>query len=122
MLRTFLQNNSLGKVVEFWDNGNEYQMFRRWKERSWWQEKALEEDIEDFLMGLYEKRITKNEDPDKLRWGYANSGNFNPKEALGLLIRTHNLVPEARPGKKFGLVVGGPESLSYVGWLLNDTS
>ena len=88
MLRTFLQNNSPEKVAEFWDNGNEDQMFRRWKERSWWQAKSLGEDIKDFLIGLYEKRITKNEDHDKLRWGYTNSGNFNPKEALGFLTGT----------------------------------
>ena len=45
LLRTFLQNNSLEKVAEFWDNGNEDQMFKRWKERSWWQDKASGEDI-----------------------------------------------------------------------------
>ena len=86
-------------MAEFWDNGNEDQMFRRWKERSWWQAKSPREDIEDFLTGLYEKRITKNEDPDKLRWGYTNSSNFNPKEALGLLTGTQNLVPDTKWGK-----------------------
>ena len=50
-------------------------------------------------MKLYDRRITKNEEPDKLRWGYANSGNFNHKEALELLIRTQNLVPDTKWGK-----------------------
>ena len=84
------------KVAEFWDNDNEDQMFRRWKERRWWQDKAPREDIEDFLSELYKKRISKNEDLDKLRWGYTNSGKFNPKEALGLLTVIQNIVPEAK--------------------------
>ena len=81
------------------DARNEDQLFRMWKERSWWQAKAPKEDIEYFLSELYDKRIAKNEDPDKLRWGYANTGNFNPKEALGLLTRTQDLVPDANWGK-----------------------
>ena len=46
LLCTFLQNNSLEKVVEFWDNCNEDELFQRWKERSWCQAKAPEEDME----------------------------------------------------------------------------
>ena len=96
MLRTFLQNNPLGKVAKFWETRNEDQLFRRWKERSWWQAKAPGEDIKDFLTELYDKIIAKSEDPDKLRWGYANAGNFNPKEALGLLTWTQNMEPKAK--------------------------
>ena len=51
------------------------------------------------MIELYDKRIAKNEDPNKLRWGYDNSGNFNPKEALGLLTGTQNMELEAKWGK-----------------------
>ena len=47
-------------------------------------------------MELYNKRIANNEDPDKLRWGYANTSNFNPKESLGILTGTQNLEPDAK--------------------------
>ena len=87
------------KVAKFWDNDSEDQMFRRWKERNWWHAKAPGEDIENFLLEVYKKMITKNEDPDKLRWGYTNSGNFNPKESLRLLTDTQNNIPEAKWGK-----------------------
>ena len=99
MLCTFLQNQSHGKVVDFWDTGNEDQLFRTWKDQIWWQAQAPGEDIEYFISELYSKIIAKNEGLDKLRWGYTNSGNFNPKEALGLLTGTQNLVPNAKWGK-----------------------
>ena len=78
---------------------NEDQLFRSWKYQSWWQAQAPGEDIEYFMSDLHSKRIAKNEDPDKLIWGYDNSGNLNPKEALGLLTGTHNMEPEAKWGK-----------------------
>ena len=79
LLRAFLQNKSQGKVVEFWDTRNEDPLFSSWKYQSWWQAQAPGEDIEYFISELYSKRIAKNEDPDKVRWGYDNSGNFNPR-------------------------------------------
>ena len=72
LLRTFLQNQSHGKVADIWDTRNEDQLFRTWKERSWWQAQAPREDIEYFVSKLYSKRIAKNKGPDKLRWGYDN--------------------------------------------------
>ena len=41
---------------------------------------APKEDIEDFLMELYDKRISKNEDPDKLRWGMTIQVTSTPKK------------------------------------------
>ena len=67
------------KVAEFWDNDNVDQRFRRWKGKRWWQDKAPGEDIKSFLSELYKKWFSKNEAPDKLRWGYTISGKFNPK-------------------------------------------
>ena len=48
---------------------------------------------------LNSRRIANNDGPDKLRWGYSNIGNFNPKESLGLIIGTQNIEPEAKWGK-----------------------
>ena len=73
LLRSFLQNNSMVKVAEFWDNNNANQRVRRWKGKRWWQDKAPGEDIENFLSELYKKRFSKNEDPNKIRWGYVTS-------------------------------------------------
>ena len=86
-------------MTDFWDTRNEDQLFRMWKEWSWWQAQAPGNDIEHFLSELYDKRIAKNEEPYKLIWGYENSSNFNPKESLGLLTGTQNLEPEAKWGK-----------------------
>ena len=75
-------------MAEFWDTRDTDHLFRSWKDRNWWQAQAPEEDIEDFISKLYSKRIAKNDGPDKLRWGYTNSRNFNPKETLGLVTET----------------------------------
>ena len=80
--------------MEFWDNNNSDQRIRRWKDKRWWQDKALGEDIENFIAELSKKRFSKSEDPDKLRWGHSTSGSFNPKEALGLLTKTLHISPK----------------------------
>ena len=85
LLRSFLHNNPMAKVAEFWDNNNLDQRVRRWKAKQWWQDKEPGEEIKNFIAELSKKRFSKSEDPDKLRWGYSPFGNFNPKEALGLL-------------------------------------
>ena len=79
-------NQSQGKVEELWDTRNEDQIFRSWKYWSWWKSQAPGEEIEYFISELHSRIIAKTEGLDKLRWGYTNSGNFNPKESLGLLI------------------------------------
>ena len=96
LLRSFLQNHSKSKMVEIRDTRNTDRLFRSWKYWNWWQSQSLGEDIEDFIAELHSKRIAKNDDPDKLIWGYTNSGNFNPKEALGLVTWTQNVEPEAK--------------------------
>ena len=66
------------------------------RKKRWRQDKAPGEDIENFLSELYKKRFSKNEDPEKITWGYATSGNFNMKESLGLLTETQNIAPESK--------------------------
>ena len=47
-------------------------------------------------------KITKNDSSDKLRWGYSNIGNFNPKEDLSFVPGTQNIQAEAKWGKIWG--------------------
>ena len=86
----------MANVAKFWDNNNSDQRVKRWKGKRWWQDKAPGEDIENFIAEISKKRFSKSEEPDKLRWGYSNTGNFNPKEALGLLTETIHISPEAK--------------------------
>ena len=58
----------------------------------------LGENVDDFTAKLNSKKISRNDSLDKLRWGYSNIGNFNPKGALALVTKTHNLEPEAKWG------------------------
>ena len=96
---SFLQNNAMTNVAEFWDHNNVDQRFRRWKAKKWWQDKALGEDLDNFLVELSEKIFPLSDELDKLRWGYSTSGNYNPKEAIGLLTKTHIAIPKAKWNK-----------------------
>ena len=96
LLRSFLHNNAMAKVAEFWDHNIADQRVRRWKGKRWWQDKALGEDLDNFLDELSKKIFSLSAEPDKLRWGYSTSGNFNPKEAIGLLTETLDVIPEAK--------------------------
>ena len=53
----------------------------------------------DFIVEFNARKITRNDSPDKLRWGYSNTRNFNPREALTLVTESHNLELEAKLGK-----------------------
>ena len=55
--------------------------------------------MDEFLAELNARKIPRNEGSDKLRWGYSNTGNFNSKEALALVIDSFNLELEAKWGK-----------------------
>ena len=96
LLRSFLQNNAMTNVAEFWDHNMDDQRFRRWKDKRWWQDKAPGEDLDNFLAELSMKRFPLSAEPDKLRWGYSTSSNYNPKEAIGLLMETVNVNLEAK--------------------------
>ena len=47
---------------------------------------APTEDIEEFYMDLYSRKIHWHKSPDKIQWGYSNLGRFNIKEAVGFLF------------------------------------
>ena len=51
---------------------------------------------DNFLDELSKKIFSLSAEPDKIRWGYSTSGNFNPKEAIGLLTETLNVILEAK--------------------------
>ena len=72
-------------VVEFWDPRYNEQIFGSWKDKNWWQSQAPGENVEDFMADINSRKITKNDNLDKLKWGYSNTENFNPKEALSLV-------------------------------------
>ena len=93
-LTLFPPSQSYGKGGGFLGYQHSDQRIERWKDKRWWQDKAPREDIENFIVDLSKKRFSKSEDPDKIIWGYSTSGNFNPKEALGLLTETLHIVPE----------------------------
>ena len=99
LLCSFLQNNAMANVAEFWDHNIVDQRFRRWKAKRRWQDKAPGEDLDNFLAELSKKIFPLSAEPDKIRWGYSTSGNYNPKEAIGLLMETRNAIPEAKWNK-----------------------
>ena len=86
----------MAKVAEFWDHKIADQRVGRWKGKQWWQDKAPEEDLDNFLDELSKKIFSLSAEANKIRWGYSTSGNFNPKEAIGLLTETLNVCPEAK--------------------------
>ena len=49
LLCSFLQNNAITNVVDFWDHNMDDQRFRRWKYKRWWKDKEPGEDLDNFL-------------------------------------------------------------------------
>ena len=69
ILNSFIQNHPLSMVAEFEDPRDNDWIFRSWKDNNWCKSKALEENAEDFIAELNSRKITKNDSPNKLRWG-----------------------------------------------------
>ena len=63
---------------------------------------APTEDIEEFYMDLYSRKIHWHKSPDKIRWGYSNLERFNIKEAIVVLNETHRMEKEAKWRKNWG--------------------
>ena len=60
------------------------------------------EDIEEFYMDLYSRKIPWNEDSDKIQWERSNIGRFNIREAIGVLNETHRLEKKSKWRKIWG--------------------
>ena len=89
----------MANVAEFWDHNIVDHRFRRWKAKRWWQDKALGDDLDNFLPELSKKIFPLSDEPDKLRCQYSTYGNYNPKESIGLLMETLNVILEAKWNK-----------------------
>ena len=72
--------------------------------------------MDEFFSELCARKVPRNDGLEKLSWGYSNTGNFNLKQALGLVTGTQNIELEAKWGKIWG---GGwwPKVMTFC-WLV----
>lgn len=79
-----LISNNQENVRDMWEPNHTSTQFRVWKSKEWWKEQGQGANLHRFYDHLKERLILMAEGPEKVRWGYTNSGNFNIIEALDL--------------------------------------
>lgn len=80
-LKTDTDSKDLFLVQDFWDHGSNNGKWRKWKDLYYSNESPLKDMVDALTMYLEQRRILVLSQPDQLRWGKNNEGNFNLKEA-----------------------------------------
>ena len=91
-----LENEGITKVKDFWTEANSNTEFRIWKYEDWFMAHMPAGVGRGLYQELQKRKIEIRESADQLRWGYGNFGNFNIKEALGLVRGDKNLPAEKK--------------------------
>ena len=83
----------LVKVKYFWENSHNAGKWTIWKKIESREDRTLNSKAESLKRMLDQRMILVTKGQDQLRWGNSKEGNFNIKEAKGILL---DLEPQVR--------------------------
>jgi len=92
-LKQETDNQGLVKVKDFWQHALNTEKWRTWKIIDGREDRTLNDKAETLKKMLDQRMILVTEGQDQLRWGNNKEGNFNIKEAKGILLGLESQAP-----------------------------
>lgn len=88
------ENQGLVKVKDFLEHFHNIEKWRTWKKLDGRENRTLNSKAENLKRMLDHRMILVTEGQDQLRWGIKKEGNFNIKEAKGILLGLESQAPD----------------------------
>lgn len=102
MLQDKLIGERIIKVKDMCNLRETASLFRQWKSQEWLQFQSPEEEITSLVQILEDRKIEKRESPDRIRWGYRPTSQFNVKEAAEIASGASDLPSEKKWSRLWG--------------------
>eukprot|EP00253_Pinus_taeda_P026566 PITA_26566 len=111
------QRIGMDNVKDYWVEGENREIWRKWKKPGEWTENINLETEEIFLKEMDLRRIRNRSGEDILRWGKTMRGTFTVKEAYFLITR-HNQDEEDQDWKRIWEAKWWPK-VTIFAWLVS---
>eukprot|EP00253_Pinus_taeda_P022226 PITA_22226 len=86
-------NQGLVKVKDFWEHAHNTGKWRTWRKIDGREDRTLNSKAQTLKRMLDQRMILVTGGQDQLRWGNNKEGNFNIKEAKGILLGLESQAP-----------------------------
>ena len=95
-LKNDMQEAGLKKVADYWQPQTVTTTWKKWLTKDQWPTQDHNQNIEQLLQQLEQRRILTSTREDILRWGNNSKGTFNLKEAYRIIATSADWQPDPR--------------------------